>query len=187
MKYTLLFSFMMWTSPLFAAAWGQQEQDGFLALVEAGFDPDEMDDRSLREAGLLKLYQSAWNDFDPNENQSSNPKKIISYYADDFIYRDTCVPHGLTTPAKFDKYLKLLYTKYPRQVWGDGWSQIHLFKGSKPGEWAYYYNFYLYNSKDTEPALSGTGMERVQFNEAGKLLSDEVHLILSSGQATCKF
>ena len=168
-----------------------QETNGLLALRELGFDPSKFDRRSLREAGLLKFYQNARNDFDPAAIEPLNPEKIVSHYTDrsKLLYRDLCVPGGVTSKSDLRKYLTVLYSKFPRQIWGDGWKNIRLFKGAAPGEWSYYYEFAMYKSKaiDAKPDLSGTGMERVTFDQDGKLISDEVHLILNSGLATCRF
>ena len=171
-----------------------EEYQGYMALKEVGFEPDIADRRSLREAGLLKMYQAAWNDFDPSiadPLKIKNPGKIVSHYTDGsgLLYRDMCTSQGLTTKENFTKYLTVLYAKFPKQVWGDGWKNIHLFKGAAPGEWAYYYDFSMYRSvaPSEKAALTGTGMERVRFEANGKLISDEVHLILKSGTATCQF
>ena len=169
-------------------------QEGKAALFEVGFHPEQMTERAVREAGYLRKYQAAWNDFDASVTdplQVANPKMIVDKYTDGagLLYRDMCMPNGVKSKANLMRYLTVLYAKFPRQIWGNGWKNIHLFQGSKPGEWAYYYEFEMYKSMSLSAAadLSGTGMERVQFDDQGKLISDEVHLILSSGAANCKF
>ena len=173
---------------------GTPEGDGLSALGELGIAAPEGNPRFLREAGLLKKYQKAWNDFKPTANEladAPNPENIVGFYTDGpgLLYRDMCMPQGLTSKAGLTRYLTAFYRKFPRQVWGDGWKNIRLFAGPRPGELAYYYRFALYRSTaaEAEPAMTGTGMERVAFDIDGKLISDEVHLIPSSGTATCKF
>ena len=170
------------------------ESDGAQALREAGFDPAEFSARAVREAGLLKAYQRAWNDYDPavtDPRKIANPMMILDHYVDgpELVYRDMCKPNGVGSKEKFREYLTLLYAIFPRQEWGAGWKNIRLYKGAAPGEWAYSYEFKMFRSMDAsaEPALAGTGMERVAFDENGKLISDEVHLILRTGTATCQF
>ena len=171
-----------------------EEQQGSLALKELGFDPDVFTRRDLREAGLLKVYQRAWNDFDPKVTDPAkiaNPDNIISHYTDGagLLYRDMCVPSGITTKDGLKQYLSALYSKAPKQIWGNGWKSIRLFKGAAPGEWSYYYDFEMYKTAapNEKPYLTGTGMERVTFDTVGKLISDEIHLILTSGSANCRF
>ena len=177
-----------------SAPLSQGERQGFEALKDLGFDPETFDRRSLREAGLLKVYQSAWNDFDTSVTDPlkiANPDKIVAHYTEGpgLLYRDMCVPNGLTSKANLKKYLTMLYSKFPRQVWGDGWKTIHLFKSATPGEWSYYYDFAMYPTMASgeKATYTGTGMERVKFDSSGKLISDEVHLILNSGVANCGF
>lgn len=171
----------------------QFEREGRAALIELGYDPDRFSGRQLAEAGILKKYQEAWNAYDPAVSDLTkliNPDQIVSFYADgaDLLYRDMCVPRGLKSKTAFTSYLRILYKAYPKQVWGSGWKNIHLFVGAQPGEWSYYYNFEMYRAGEERLTsfLSGTGMERVQFNDDGKLLSDEVHLILNKGATQCK-
>lgn len=170
------------------------EREGLQALSELGLTAPVGNPRFAIEAGLLKKYQSAWNDFDPSLTdlaQIQNPGKIVDHYTDQpsLLYRDMCTSAGITNKTDLKRYLTVLYQKFPRQVWGDGWTSIRLFAGPKPGEWAYYYQFAMYRSvlPNAAPAITGTGMERVVFDIDGKLLSDEVHLILNSGTANCKF
>lgn len=130
--------------------------------------------RVANEMAILKQYGKAWNTVGID-----NAKQIASHFSDGpIVYRDLLEQAPLTSRQDVETYLRKVYERFPRQVWG---KNVRLYPDVfHPGEWAYYYEFELYDAVEAKgPSFTGYGMERVVFDAGGKITSDEIHLIFN--------
>jgi len=135
--------------------------------------------RLIKEAKILHAYGLAW-----NETNGNNAKDIASFFDEKGIYYSDLLRTPVVLAQKVQSndelqaYLEKVFKRFPKQVWA---KNVRIYPDIfHVGEWAYYYEFEMYDRiEDAKPSFTGTGMERVTFNENGKLRSDEVHLIIN--------
>lgn|SRR3989344_9356478 len=114
-----------------------------------------------RYGPILQAYGKAW--------EAGDIEAILDFFPQKFEYVDPAVPNGITNKEEMRLYLQKVYKKFPRHTWTD---QAKVYVCPKPGKFAIFYNFEIAGSSKT---LSGTGMERIEF-EGNKLVMDCVHL-----------
>ena len=127
--------------------------------------------RILKEGRILKKWCDVW-----NEQNGHNVQDILDLMSDNgpIFYTDVLNSSGIKSKPALKVYLTHLYSRFPKQSWGENVRVYPSF--STPGEWTYYYHFHMYDTNN-QVALSGTGMERVTFDNHEKLVTDEIHLL----------
>ncbi|MEK7744821.1 MAG: nuclear transport factor 2 family protein [Elusimicrobiota bacterium] len=114
---------------------------------------------------LLEDCLGAWNRADAGE--------VASHYSERLDYRDPNVPEGIKTNADFQRYLRVLFRKWPSQEW----SPDEVLSHERPGSFSVCYRFRFGNGKRE---VRGLGMDRIEF-EGDKIRLNWVYLNAEGG------
>ena len=106
-----------------------------------------------RYAELAEAWLAAWN--------QSDARAVASFYAEECDYRDPSVPNGIRTRAALERYLRLLFHRWPRQEW----TLQQIMPHEERGQFSATYTFRFGNRKGTRE-VRGNGMDFIRFTGA---------------------
>lgn len=126
-------------------------------------------DRIKHDRLVLQQCLDAWN--------LADAAKTASFYSPECDYRDPTVPTGLVGRAAFQRYLTVLFHRWPEQSWQEDLFMPH----SQPGEYSVSYRFFFGNKKKGT-SIEGRGMDYIRI-ENGLVSRNWVYLNASQWPA----